>query len=127
MRRKIITMAAVLAILLLLSAAEQMLVRRITDGALEAVHAIMADIRADALGAAYEKAHALDRAWDEQANMLEMIVDHRSTDEVRYALSKLLAALESTDRAAAMIYAGELEGGVEHVLERQQLTMQNLL
>lgn len=120
-------MSATLAILLLLSAAEQIAVCRITDQALAQAHAIMADIRVESFDAAYEKAHALDRAWDERANVLEMIVDHRSTDEVRYALSKMLAALECRDRAAALIYAGELEGGIEHVLERQELTMQNLL
>ena len=53
------------------------------------------------------------------------MVDHGSTDEVRYALSRLLAALESRDKASALIYAGELEGGIEHVYERQEFTLQN--
>ena len=73
-----------------------------------------------------KKAQSLDRDWDEQAKMLEILVDHGSTDEVRYALSKLIAALESGDYAAAMVYAGELEGGVEHVHERQAFTLENL-
>lgn len=126
MSRKIITMAVVLAILLTLSAAEQIVVHRITDDALEETQRILSDIRADAFDAAHEKTHALDQTWDRQASLLEIMVDHSSTDEVRYALSKLLAALEGHDKAAALIYTGELEGGVEHVYERQELTWQNI-
>lgn len=126
MSRKIITMAVVLAILLTLSAIEQILVRRVTDDALEETQRILSDIRADAFDAAHEKTHALDQAWDKQASLLEIMVDHSSTDEVRYALSKLLAAVEGKDRAAALIYTGELEGSIEHVFERQELTWQNI-
>ena len=56
-----------------------------------------------------------------------MMVDHKSTDDVRYALSRLIGALECGDRTSAMIYAGELEGGIEHVSERQELSVQNIL
>ena len=38
-----------------------------------------------------------------------------------------IAALEAENRALAMVYASELEGGVEHVRERQVLTPQNIL
>ena len=37
------------------------------------------------------------------------------------------AALEMGDRDGAFVYARELEGGIEHVLERQTLSWQNLL
>lgn len=127
MSRKLLIMAAVLVFLAALSAAEQILVRNATDAAIEKTQTIMADIRASALQAAKEKAHALDKAWDREAKQLELLVDHRSTDEVRYALSRLLAALEGGDRAGALIYAGELEGALEHVMERQALTMENIL
>jgi len=127
MRRKLITMAVVLLLLGALCTIEQIAVRRITDAALEQTRAIMEDIRTDALEEAIKKAHTLDKAWDGQAKLLEMMVDHSSTDDVRYALSKLIAALESDDTAAAMIYAGELDGSIEHVYERQELTPENLL
>lgn len=125
MSRKIITMAVTLALLAALCAVEQIVVHRITSAALEQTQGILADIRADAFEQAHEKAHALDQAWDEEASKLEVMVDHGSTDEVRYALSRLLAALESRDKAAALIYAGELEGSIEHVYERQEFTLQN--
>lgn len=127
MSRKIITMVVVGLLLAALSAAEQILVMKITDGALEQTREIMREIRAGNLNAAQEKAHALDETWDRQASVLETMVDHGATDDVRYALSKMLGAMESGDRAAALIYAGELEGGVEHVLERQEVTVQNIL
>ena len=38
----------------------------------------------------------------------------------------LLAALEEKDSATAMVYACELEGGIEHVYERQALTLENI-
>ena len=125
MSRKIITMAVTMALLAALCVVEQVVVHRITRSALEQTRSILDDIRAGALEQAQEKAHALDQAWDEEASKLEVMVDHGSTDEVRYALSRLLAALEGRDRTSALIYAGELEGGIEHVYERQEFTLQN--
>lgn len=46
---------------------------------------------------------------------------------MRFTLSRLVAALEMGDRDGAFVYARELEGGIEHVLERQTLSWQNLL
>ena len=127
MRQKIITIVISLLLIAAISVAEQVAVRIIVRRALEDTQAIMEDVRGGSLEEAAKKARALDKAWDKQAKLLEMLVDHGSTDDVRYALSKLIAALESGDCAGAMIYAGELEGGVEHVLERQELTLENLL
>ena len=55
------------------------------------------------------------------------MVNHGSTDEVRYAFSRLLAALEQKDSATAMVYACELEGAIEHVAERQALTVEKII
>lgn len=125
MSRKMITMAVTLALLAALCIVEQVVVHRITSDALNETQRILADIRAGEFDSAQQKAHALDQAWDREASKLEIMVDHGSTDDVRYALSKLLAALEGEDQASALIYAGELEGGIEHVYERQELTLQN--
>lgn len=126
MRVKLTVMLVALSLLIALSAAEQVAVRRVTDAALLQVNEIAERIRNGEMQEALKKTHALDEAWDEKAKLLEILVDHGSTDDVRYALSRLIAAIESGDASAAMIYAGELEGGVEHVLERQQLTLENL-
>ena len=126
MRVKLTVMLVALSLLIALSAAEQVAVRRVTDAALLQADAIAERIRNGEMQEALKKTHALDEAWDEKAKLLEILVDHGSTDDVRYALSRLIAAIESGDASAAMIYAGELEGGVEHVLERQQLTLENL-
>ena len=56
-----------------------------------------------------------------------MIINHVATDDVRFTLSRLIAALEMGDRDDAFVYANELEGNIEHVLERQELSWQNLL
>lgn len=127
MRRKMVTMVAVGALLALLGVLEQGGVRRLTRDAMAQTAGILEALRAGELAPAMEKARALDRMWDERASKLEMMIDHGSTDEVRYALSRLIAALEGEDRAAALIYASELEGGIEHVLERQEVSPQNVL
>ena len=126
MRVKLTVMLVALSLLIALSAAEQVAVRRVTDAALLQADEMAERIRNGEMQEALKKTHALDEAWDEKAKLLEILVDHGSTDDVRYALSRLIAAIESGDASAAMIYAGELEGGVEHVLERQQLTLENL-
>ena len=127
MRAKIITIIVCCLLLIGASTAEQIGIRLVTNDALEETKAIMADIRAERLDEASKKAHALDRTWDEKARIIELFVDHGAVDDVRYALSRLNAALESGDRAGAMIYTGELEGGIEQVYERQALTLENLL
>lgn len=127
MTRKLTTVAVVLVLLIAVCTLEQLGVRRITDEAMGMTHGIMQAIREGEWEQAKEKAHALDRTWDRQAKLLEMLVDHGSTDDVRYALSRLIAALEGEDNTIALIYAGELEGGIEHVMERQALTLENML
>ena len=127
MRAKIMTIIVCCLLLIGASTAEQIGIRLVTNDALEATKAIMADIRAERLNEASKKAHALDLAWDEKASIIELFVDHGAVDDVRYALSRLNAALESGDRAGTMIYTGELEGGIEQVYERQALTLENLL
>ena len=127
MIRKIITVIVTLAFLLLLCLVEQATVLRITNRALDRTQEIMDDIREEKLTAGLKKTHDLDQSWDELAVWLEMLVDHGATDDVRYALSRLIAALEEEDAATAMVYAGELEGAIEHVYERQALTVENIL
>ena len=127
MSRKIIIMAATLSILLLISLLEQTIVLRITSRAYENAQTVIEHIRAEELDKAMKKAQEMDVSWDEQAKWLEMMVDHNSTDEVRYAFSRLIAALEQEDAATAMVYACELEGALEHVYERQELTIENIL
>ena len=126
MRGKIIIILVVLALLGVLCTAEQVSVRVVTGQALEQARDIMDLVRADDLTGAIAQARELDKRWDKQASMLELVVDHRSTDDVRFAFSRLIAALEGEDREAAMIYAAELEGGIEHVYERQALLPENV-
>lgn len=126
MSRKIIIMAATLSILLLISLLEQTIVLRITSRAYENAQTVIEHIRAEELDKAMKKAQEMDVSWDEQAKWLELMVDHSSTDEVRYAFSRLIAALEQEDAATAMVYACELEGALEHVYERQELTIENI-
>lgn len=127
MVRKLVTILGCAALLVALAVTEQRLVSHLTDDALQKTQALTAQIRSGELNDALQKARALDQHWDEHTGGLETMVDHSSTDEVRYALSRLIAALEAEDRALALVYASELEGGVEHVRERQVLTMQNIL
>ena len=127
MVRKLVTILGCAALLAVLAVTEQRLVSHLTDDALQKTQALTAQIRSGELNDALQKARALDQHWDEHTGGLETMVDHSSTDEVRYALSRLIAALEAEDRALALVYASELEGGVEHVRERQVLTMQNIL
>lgn len=126
MQRKLIAMAVTVLLLGALCVLEQIVVHRVTGEAMEMTKEIFADIRAQQFEPAQEKAHALDEAWDRKARNLEVMVDHGSTDEVRYALSKLIAALEGGDGTSALIYASELEGGIEHVYERQEFSLQNI-
>jgi len=126
MRKKCVTIAIVLLILAAICAAEQWMVARFTREALKETKKIQSLIETGDVAQAQKKAHALDQAWDEKAKKLEVLVDHRSTDDVRYAFSKLIAALKGADQVSALIYAGELEGGIEHVYERQALTIENM-
>lgn len=121
------TILLVGALLAALGLVEHASVHGLTHEALDRTQQILDDVRAGELDAALQKARALDQLWDERAVRLEMMVDHKSTDDVRYALSRLIGALECGDRTSAMIYAGELEGGIEHVSERQELSVQNIL
>ena len=127
MRRKLIIMLVAVLFLASLSAAEQIFVHRVTEGTMKQTQVLLQYIREEKFAEAIQLAQMLDHAWDKDARMLEIMVDHGSTDDVRYAFSRLIAALEEKDRATAMVYAGELEGSLEHVYERQAVSVENIL
>ena len=127
MRKKIITVAATLLLLGLLSMVEQLSVERLTSEAMEKTQEILFLLAQNEPEQGLERARAMDAWWDEEAPNAEMIINHEATDDVRFTLSRLIAALEMGDRDDAFVYARELEGDIEHVLERQELSWQNLL
>lgn len=127
MRKKIITVAATLLLLGLLSMVEQLSVERLTSEAMEKTQEILFLLAQNEPEQGLESARAMDAWWDEEAPNAEMIINHAATDDVRFTLSRLIAALEMGDRDDAFVYANELEGNIEHVLERQELSWQNLL
>ena len=120
-------MLASAVFLTVLSAAEQFCVRRVTAEVLTQTQVLLSCIREERFEDALKLSLDMDQAWDRNAKLLETMVDHGSTDEVRYAFSRLIAALEEQDSATAMVYAGELEGSIEHVFERQAVTLENIL
>lgn len=127
MRKKMITVAATLLLLGLLSMVEQFSVERLTSEAMEKTQEILFLLAQNEPEQGLERARAMDAWWDEEAPNAEMIINHVATDDVRFTLSRLIAALEMGDRNDAFVYANELEGNIEHVLERQELSWQNLL
>ena len=127
MRKKIITVAATLLLLGLLSMVEQLSVESLTSEAMEKTQEILFLLAQNEPEQGLERARAMDAWWDEEAPNAEMIINHAATDDVRFTLSRLIAALEMEDRDDAFVYANELEGNIEHVLERQELSWQNLL
>ena len=127
MRKKIITVAATLLLLGLLSMVEQLSVERLTSEAMEKTQEILFLLAQNEPEQGLERARAMDAWWDEEAPNAEMIINHAATDDVRFTLSRLVAALEMGDRDDAFVSARELEGNIEHVLERQELSWQNLL
>ena len=127
MRKKMITVAATLLLLGLLSMVEQLSVERLTSEAMEKTQEILFLLAQNEPEQGLERARAMDAWWDEEAPNAEMIINHVATDDVRFTLSRLIAALEMGDRDDAFVYANELEGNIEHVFERQELSWQNLL
>ena len=127
MRKKIITVAVTLVLLGLLSAVEQLSVGRLTSDAAARTQEILFLLAQNEMEQGLARAHEMDAWWDEEAPNAELIINHEATDDVRFTLSRLVAALEMWDRDDAFVYARELEGNIEHVLERQELSWQNLL
>ena len=127
MRKKIITVAVTLLLLGLLSAVEQISVGRLTSDAAAKTQEILFLLGQNEMERGLERAREMDAWWDKEAPNAELIINHAATDDVRFTLSRLVAALEMGDRDNAFVYARELEGDIEHVLERQELSWQNLL
>ena len=127
MRKKIITVAVTLLLLGLLSAVEQISVGRLTSDAAAKTQEILFLLGQNEMERGLERVREMDAWWDEEAPNAELIINHAATDDVRFTLSRLVAALEMGDRDDAFVYARELEGNIEHVLERQELSWQNLL
>ena len=113
MRKKIITMAATLLLLGLLSAVEQMAVKRLTDDAMARTQEILSLLAQNQTAHGLEQAHEMDAWWDEEAPRVETLINHEATDDVRFTLSRLVAALEmrlsmpeSWRAASSMFWSG---------------------
>ena len=126
-KKRALALAATLLLLGLLSMVEQLSVERLTSEAMEKTQEILFLLAQNEPEQGLDRARAMDAWWDEEAPNAEMIINHAATDDVRFTLSRLIAALEMGDRDDAFVYARELEGDIEHVLERQELSWQNLL
>ena len=105
MRKKIITMAVTLLLLGLLSAVEQMAVKRLTDDAMARTQEILSLLAQNQTARGLERAREMDAWWDEEAPRVETLINHEATDDVRFTLSRLVAALEMGDRDGAVVYA----------------------
>ena len=127
MRKKIWTVIFTSALLILLSVVEQKAVRTLTDEAMAQTQTIIQLLKSGENEQGLERARQMDAWWDEEAPKVEILINHEATDDVRFTLSRLVAALEGRDGEEALVFARELEGGIEHVLERQVLSLQNLL
>ena len=127
MRKKIWTVIFTSALLILLGVVEQKAVRTLTNEAMAQTQTILQLLKSGQNEQGLEQARQMDTWWDEKAPMVEVLINHEATDDVRFTLSRLVAALEGEDCEEALVFARELEGGIEHVLERQVLSVPNLL
>ena len=84
MRKKIITVAATLLLLGLLSMVEQLSVERLTSEAMEKTQEILFLLAQNEPEQGLERARAMDAWWDEEAPNAEMIINHVATDDVRF-------------------------------------------
>ena len=75
MRKKIITMAATLLLLGLLSAVEQMAVKRLTDDAMARTQEILSLLAQNQTARGLEQAHEMDTWWDEEAPRVETLIN----------------------------------------------------
>ena len=87
-------MVATLLLLGLLSAVEQMAVKRLTDDAMARTQEILSLLAQNQTARGLERAREMDAWWDEEAPRVETLINHEATDDVRFTLSRLGAALE---------------------------------
>ena len=102
MRKKIITMAVTLLLLGLLSAVEQMAVKRLTDDAMARTQEILSLLAQNQTARGLERAHEMDAWWDEEAPRVETLINHEATDDVLDDIEVVLGKL--------------MEAGFEHVI-----------
>ena len=79
MRKKIITMAVTLLLLGLLSAVEQMAVKRLTDDAMARTQEILSLLAQNQTARGLERAREMDAWWDEEAPRVETLINHEAT------------------------------------------------
>ena len=120
-------MAVTLLLLGLLSAVEQMAVKRLTDDATARTQEILSLLAQNQTARGLEQAHEMDAWWDEEAPRIETLINHEATDDVCFTLSRLAAALEMGIGTARLSMPESWGAASSIVLERQTLSWQNLL
>ena len=126
MKRLTITVAAVLAACLAVCAASMLAVNAVLDEAHEMATEIFVTMEEGDVTGAREGLIALATLWDERSGLLELLCEHDDLHEVKERIIEAEICVAYTDMEDFYGSVALIGEGIEHIREKEALTLANL-
>lgn len=126
MRKKVLSIAITLPLLLALGIGSMTAARHISLEGQRFAEEILSAMRAGEPESAYQAAARLEEIWRKWETWLQLWVCHEDTDEVREKLQLVLCGLENDSRATTLENATLLREALEHLHHRDDVTWSNV-
>ncbi|MEG6615586.1 DUF4363 family protein [Peptococcaceae bacterium 1198_IL3148] len=88
---------------------------------------IVVTAQQDQWDAAYQKIQHLRKRWDKQAAWWPIILDHQEIDNIEFALVKTAEYIKSNNKELSFGQLAELKLMIEHIPEKEAVTITNIL
>ncbi|MDR0897001.1 MAG: DUF4363 family protein [Oscillospiraceae bacterium] len=127
MKRKIMSIAITLPILLGLGLFSMLYTRDISDHYVAMAEELRDAAEADDWELARQQMDAIYEDWRSREGILQIWVPHRDTDEVQKQMEGMQAGLAIRDKSLMMEHAAGLIEALDHLHHRDDLSISNIL
>jgi hypothetical protein len=98
-----------------------------SDDLLKNIEKISAEIDKNQWDRACKQTTSLERTWDKQKKWWPTVMDHQEIDNIDFAMARVREYIAAKDVALAKGQLSELRMIVEHIPEKEAISIKNIL
>lgn len=98
-----------------------------TSDFVQDIDKIKGEIEKNNWDAAYEQTINLKSDWNKKANWWPTVLDHQEMDNIEFSLARVKEYVEAKDTALSRGQLSELKLMIQHIPEKEAVTIKNIL
>ena len=91
------------------------------------IDSISAEIEQDRWDKAVKKTIQLEKLWDQKARWWPIFLEHQEMDNIEFSLARVKEYVASQNRSLSQGQLSELKLMIEHIPEKEAVTLKNIL